>query len=43
LELDAAESCVTVTEHIEKTYDMIGFIDYSEMDNGFIDCWLGDG
>ena len=22
---------------------MIGFIDYSEMDNGFMDCWLGDG
>ena len=43
MEHGTAEVCVTVTEHIEKTYDMIGFIDYSEMDNGFMDCWLGDG
>jgi len=34
---------VSLSRNIEKTYDMIGFIDYSEMDNGFMDCWLGDG
>jgi len=33
LEHGAAEICVDVTGHVEKTYDMIGLID----------CLLGDG
>jgi len=33
LEHGTAESCIDVTGHVEKTYDMIGLID----------CLLGDG